>query len=998
MDTVFSSLSAVAAGLPPDLPQRMAHQLLAKVRSGLIVADQTEVLYANPAAALMFGRTVHSLLGLTVESLLAASAHGPAMEPLQRRLAGGPTSPCDVRCRRGNGSEFEARVWGQPLVFGGRRATLVTLIDISELHEALRQAEWRSGMLAHSEALCRSASLEVNLGTGMVTVSSGMRALLGEPDAVDEVGTVPLRLDQLDWIPPFERSLVAGFWRDAKVGEPFEFQHAVQGVDGQQLLVLHRGVLQAPAHPGAPAIGVAILRDITAQRDAERRIEELANFDEITGLPNRGFLLQQVDATLHQARSVQGHCSLVSIEVPRITELVGSMGFGAGDALAMAMASRLSELLTADEKLARVGPAEFALLRCPADGPEPETRLRQRAATLCQALQAPVSLGAADILVSCRIGMAGFPAHAQDASALLAAAQSARLEATAAEPVALFQPEANARALHELRLETALRQALQRGELSLVYQPQVCLRTGAVVGVEALLRWRSAELGGVPPDQFIPIAERTGLIVAIGDWVLHQACLQAVQWRADGLPPVRIGVNVSAVQFQLGDVAASIRHALLATGADAHLLGVELTESALLHDGEHVADTLRALRATGIEVSLDDFGTGFSSLSRLSSLPIDLLKIDKAFVNDVTAAPESASITRSIIQLAHGLKIPVIAEGVETEGQLNMLVANGCDFMQGYFFSKPVPAAAVADLLRAGQGLASYLLPRPTRVRTLLLVDDESAVLAALKRLFRRDGYRLLQASGGAEALELLATTAVDVILSDQRMPGMTGVDFLRRAKALHPHTIRMTLSGYTDLQSIIDAVNEGAVYKFLTKPWDDERLRAHVLQAFQQKELADDNRRLQHEVATGHAELAAVNQRLAQTLDRQLARSDLVQAGANGARDLVDALPAAVFGLDADGMLVYLNRPAADWLPEAGAWLGLAPGAALQGLLAALRAAPPGVAAAGLGLATAAGPVQAWLRPMADADPARGEVLVVLPVPPPADATGTMPSGGPHG
>jgi EAL domain-containing protein (putative c-di-GMP-specific phosphodiesterase class I)/CheY-like chemotaxis protein len=491
----------------------------------------------------------------------------------------------------------------------------------------------------------------------------------------------------------------------------------------------------------------------------------------------------------------------------------------------------------------------------------------------------------------------------------------------------------------------------------------------------------------VSPDEFIPVAERTGLIAAIGDWVIREACEQIVRWRDAGLPVVRVHVNISPVQFQLGDVALTIRQALQDTGASATSLGVELTESALMHDDERVAATLRTLRASGIEIALDDFGTGYSSLSRLRGMPIDLLKIDRSFVSDVTAAPESASVTRSIINLAHGLQIPVLAEGVETEGQLNMLVANGCDRLQGYFFSRPVSADAVAQMLRAGQGLAAYLAPRQRHARSLLLVDDEPNVLTALRRLFRRDGYRIVSAASGDEALELLATTEVDVIISDQRMPGMTGVDFLRRAKALYPDTIRMTLSGYTDLQSIIGAVNEGAVYKFLTKPWDDERLREHVAQAFTQKEMADVNRRLQGEVTTANAELAtanadqaALNQRLALLLDQQKEQAQLMQASAGAARDMVAALPTAVFGLDPEGLLVYVNPAAAALLPEAQAGLGGEPGPQLAACLRQLRRAD----AAGPGgrqvITVQAQPHWAWLKPLSTLDAARGDLLVLLP------------------
>jgi FixJ family two-component response regulator len=290
----------------------------------------------------------------------------------------------------------------------------------------------------------------------------------------------------------------------------------------------------------------------------------------------------------------------------------------------------------------------------------------------------------------------------------------------------------------------------------------------------------------------------------------------------------------------------------------------------------------------------------------------------------------------------------------------------------------------VTLLLREGRQLVTHLAARPVRQRTLLLVDDELSVLAALKRLFRREDYTILTASSGEQALDLLATAKVDVIISDQRMPGMTGVEFLRRVKALHPDTVRMTLSGFADLQSIIDAVNEGAVYKFLMKPWDDERLREHVAQAFAQKELADDNRRLQREVAQANAGLAALNERLGDLLGRQRVQASLIEAGAASARAMLDVLPAAVFGIAPDGVLAFMNRSADALVPSATMSLGGATDPTLARLIAELRADP--ACAEGTGHPVAINQQQhlAWLRHLGKesldgAD--RGEILVLTPV-----------------
>lgn len=472
-------------------------------------------------------------------------------------------------------------------------------------------------------------------------------------------------------------------------------------------------------------------------------------------------------------------------------------------------------------------------------------------------------------------------------------------------------------ALREQQLGAALCQAIARDELRLLYQPQVSLESGEIVGVEALMRWTSAEFGEVSPGEFIPLAERCGCMNTIGAWSLRQACLQTVAWQSAGLRPLRIAVNISPVQFRQGDLARDVQAALIETGADPSDLGIEVTETALMSDPGRAKAALRELRAIGVQISLDDFGTGASSLSALQSMPIDMVNVDRTFVPDVTASPESVSVTRAIITMAHGMQLRVLAEGVETEGQLSLLAANGCDQIQGHYFSRPVPAGQIEAMVREPKVLPARYLRRRERQRTLLLVDDEENILSALKRLFRREGYQIVTAGGGEEGLQRLAEQPVDVIVSDQRMPGMSGIEFLRRAKALYPDTVRLTLSGFTELQSIIDAVNEGAIYKFLTKPWDDNLLRSHVAEAFRLKELADENKRLTAQVAHANAELEALSLRLSGLLEAQREQSDLLAASAAGARKMLDDLPLAVLGLDPEGLIAYANRAAVQLLPQ---------------------------------------------------------------------------------
>jgi FixJ family two-component response regulator len=297
------------------------------------------------------------------------------------------------------------------------------------------------------------------------------------------------------------------------------------------------------------------------------------------------------------------------------------------------------------------------------------------------------------------------------------------------------------------------------------------------------------------------------------------------------------------------------------------LLELEITESAAMQNTEACIATLKELKALGVHLALDDFGTGYSSLSYLKRLPVDTVKIDRSFITDLATNPDDASIAQAIINMAHNLGLKVVAEGVETLPQLAFLGAHGCDCMQGYYFSRALPEHEATALLRENRRLQRPAASAHGDERTLLLLDDEENVLSALKRLLRRDSYRILTASSAREAFEILASHKVGVIVSDQRMPEGTGVAFLRRVKQLYPDSVRMALSGYTDLDSVTDAINQGAIYRFLTKPWEDSLLRAHIAEAFWQYSRLQEAKRTHESTSTRIAELTDANRVLEKTL-----------------------------------------------------------------------------------------------------------------------------------
>ncbi|MBC7734018.1 MAG: EAL domain-containing protein [Bacteriovorax sp.] len=765
----------------------------------------------------------------------------------------------------------------------------------------------RAELLAQAEEIALIGSEETDLVTGHSMLSVGLCRLFGEPPTTDPVAPGWL----IARVPAAERQLVQSLREMMEIDEAFEFQHRIVRRDGSVRTVLHRGRVELGAD-GKPIRRHATLQDITARREAEQALHDLIHVDAAIGLPNRTALMQRLLETTLTAQSEDRNISLLVIGIDQFRLGQESLGYAAGDHLLRLVAQRLRQVAPEADMIAYLGAGEFALLLS-GPGEAGEAAAQGMARALVDGVADPFHIDATEIFATCAVGVALCPADADGPDELVdrarASAQQAREEGT--NGICFYTAEANVRASARLANEAGLRRALERNELYMCYQPQVDLSTGRLVALEALARWKDATRGEISPVEFIPLAEKTGLIIPIGEWALRTACLDSLRWQAEGLAPVRVAVNLSMLQLKQPDIVQRIQAILKETGLNPHHLGVEVTESMLLDQVDHVARTLSELKAIGIEIALDDFGTGYSNLSYLSKLPIDVLKIDRSFVHDVTAPTQDVSITRALISMAHGLKMKVLAEGVETEGQLALLVASRCDQMQGYYFSRPVRADAIAVMLRDEKRLPAHLLERQSRQRTLLLVDDEENIIASLRRLLRRDGYHIISANSGAQGLQRLAENTVDVILSDQRMPGMTGVEFLRRAKELYPETMRMSLSGYTELQSITDAINEGSVYKFLTKPWDDGLLRGHIHEAFRQKEMADDNRELGARLQSANDELAEVNARMQRQVGTQLDHIRRDEARLLSAQELLEGIPAPVIGFDVEGMVSYLNADA---------------------------------------------------------------------------------------
>ena len=447
---------------------------------------------------------------------------------------------------------------------------------------------------------------------------------------------------------------------------------------------------------------VSVSTDLSALKAAHHQLDFLSNHDALTLLPNRSLFNDRLQQAMAAARLGDGQLALLLFNVDRLSRINDSLGHAAGDAVLREVARRVGEIAGPTDTLARLSGDEFVLLLTACHDNDDIIMAARR---LIDAIAQPHSVDGHDVVVTGSVGISIFPRDGNAPGDLLKAADAALTEMKEAgrNGFRFFKGEMNAQALRWLALETRLRRAIERDELALHYQPQVSRLDGSVVGMEALLRWRSEEIGTVSPADFIPLAEDTGLIHPIGEWVIRQACFQNKAWQNAGLPPVRVAVNVSANQFKSGAVSTIVRKALMESGLAPRYLEVELTESVMLGDSAVAETEMAELRALGVSLSLDDFGTGYSSLGYLSRFPLDKLKIDQTFVRNITTEQRSAAIAQATIALAQGLSLAVVAEGVETVGQRDFLGLIGCDVMQGYLYSRPVPAHEMAALLFKGR-------------------------------------------------------------------------------------------------------------------------------------------------------------------------------------------------------------------------------------------------------------------------------------------------------
>jgi len=436
----------------------------------------------------------------------------------------------------------------------------------------------------------------------------------------------------------------------------------------------------------------------------QAQLDYLLRYNHLTNLPNQVLLEERFNQLLTQGNTRQRRIPLLSVGFEQLKRLHNTLGPTSGDLLLKAIAERLQNCVSPLDTIAHLGAAQFVILLTPNTH---RGQVAKIAETLIEAFSSPLPVDVHELFLTARIGIAFFGRDGRDIDTLIKHASAAREEAQklGKTPYQFYLASIGTQSQEELLLELELRQALERQEFQVYYQPKVNLRTGEVEGAEALVRWLHPERGFISPSEFIPLAEKTGFIIPLGEWILKTACVQAQGWQTAGLPPIRIAVNLSGHQFSQPHLGELIVEILTETGLDPRYLELELTESTVMENPEVAIATLSELKSLGIQISIDDFGTGYSSLSYLGQLPFDILKIDRSFVSSLTQDAKNAAITTAILQMAQSLNLKVVAEGVETEAELAFFYGHQCDQIQGYWFSPPLSAPAFEEVLSGSKRL-----------------------------------------------------------------------------------------------------------------------------------------------------------------------------------------------------------------------------------------------------------------------------------------------------
>lgn len=665
---------------------------------GVVISQGGYIVFANPRASAILGaRKPDDLLGRHIMNFVHPDYHSIAEQRIQQIMQGGSVAVMEQQFVRVDGELVDVEVCSVMVAYDGKPSLQSVFLDITSRKQADEDSRFKSMLLDRA--------------TDSVFVHdlSGKFVYVNEAAYKDRGYTkeelMAMSLQDLN-SPESAKHVAERVSLVKKQGSAIiEATHIKK--DGTLMPVeVHAMLIER----NGKEFLVGIARDMTERKLAEEKAEYLAYYDSLTGLPNRLLLNDRLSLALAHAHRSKEMLSLMYLDLDSFKTINDTLGHDMGDRLLRDVAERLQRCLREGDTVARIGGDEFVVLLPQISSTDDVAKVAEK---VIEQLKPSFDYDGRELHITTSIGITLYPHDGSDVQTLFKNAEVAlyRAKEQGRNNYQLYTSSMNAKAFERLALENSLRKALERKEFRVFYQPQINLDTGEIVGMEALIRWQHPDLGLVAPAQFIPLAEDTGLIVEIGEWVLRTACQQNKAWQAEGYPAVRVSVNLSARQFQQQEMVEMVERVLKDTKLAPEYLELEITESAVMQDAVRAIEILHELNKHGIKVAIDDFGTGYSSLSYLKNFPINRLKIDKVFVHTITTDKNDAAIVAAIIAMSHNLKLKAVAEGVETIEQLDFLRALDCDEMQGYLFSRPIcPEDVVKLFSQPPQMLRSYWL------------------------------------------------------------------------------------------------------------------------------------------------------------------------------------------------------------------------------------------------------------------------------------------------
>ncbi len=698
----FDGMAGAMSGREKALRERedLVRLLLESTAEAIYGVDPSgHCIFANQTCARMLGyRDTNELLGRQMHELAHhtradGSPYADADCPVQRTFSVGQAIHVHNEVFwREDGASFPVEYWSYPMRRDGKIVgAVVTFFDLTER----LQAEAKSRLAATVFESTHEGVIIADAQGLIVAVNQAFTRVTGYTEE-ESIGRRPSMLQSGRHDPDFYAAIwqalaEAGHWQGEiwnrrKNGELYPELLSISAVRDQR---------------GEVCNYVGIFTDISQLKESEAKLSHLAHYDPLTGLPNRLLLSSRLQHAIEQALRQEYRLAVLFLDLDRFKNVNDSLGHQVGDELLRAVTERLGQRLRAEDTLARLGGDEFVVLLERLHEPRDAALV---ARTMLDALAEPFVLARGhEVYIGASIGISLYPDDGLEVAQLIQHADVAMYQAKdqGRNAYGFYTQTLTENANQRLELETKLRRALERNEFVLHYQPQVNLSDGRLIGAEVLVRWRHNDDGLIPPNQFIPLAEETGLIIPLGEWVLREACTQWARWRAQGCSPISLAVNISPRQFRQQDLVQMVERILAETGMPASALELELTEGALMHQGVGAETTLRELKRLGISLAIDDFGTGYSSLAYLKRFPIDRLKIDQSFVRDISVDSNDRELVSTIIAMGRNLNLQVLAEGVETEEQLAFLTDKGCDAYQGYLYGRPLPVEAFSAMLVA---------------------------------------------------------------------------------------------------------------------------------------------------------------------------------------------------------------------------------------------------------------------------------------------------------